>query len=48
MTCGLVHVSYNLPKWQAETLYIYIYICNPWLIMSAKQCQDQSLVSSVV
>ena len=52
MTCGLIHASNNLPKWQAETLYIYIYIyiyiCNPWLIMSAKQCQDQSLVSSVV
>ena len=53
MTCGLVHASYNLPEWQAAKLTffapcIYIYICNPWLVMCAKQCQDQSLVSSVL
>ena len=53
MTCGLVHASYNLPEWQAAKLTffapcIYIYIFNPWLVMCAKQCQDQSLVSFVV
>ena len=43
-----IYISLYMKTFLKMGVYIYIYICNPWLVMCAKQCQDQSLVSTVV